>query len=325
MEDKCESVSCAGRFPKIIEFQTCSACNGKCLICPHRDVVGNECNYMKDDLIDIIFTEIYQHKNEVERVIPYLNNEPLLDARALEVLRRLKSLGFFVELSTNASLLNVDVARAIVEERLVDDLRISFFGGNPSDYARMMPGLPFDKVVENVQQLMQIGKSEGRLSSVTVVMVMYPMLDVEKNYLQIKRLFPDITIRKFGYLDRASNVRAIKNPTRIGKEGFDYSGCHLNRPNERMCIQWDGSVVLCSQDWRKDHCLGVVGDQTIESIWTGGAIREVRRALEGFSKMELLCRKCKLAMIKGDEGVELNFLGDRYMNEFDESKVAEHK
>lgn len=117
------------KFPKIIEFQTQTLCNGRCTICPYEQVKKIIPYFrMSDEKVNLLIKELAEHKEDIERVVPYLNNEPFLDKRCISILRRLKK-NHFIELSTNASLLSKEVAETIVNEKLVDDFRISFLEG----------------------------------------------------------------------------------------------------------------------------------------------------------------------------------------------------
>ena len=120
------------KFPKIIEFQINSICNSHCTICPYSSIekeFGHE--QMKDEQIEKLLEEFDEHASEIERIIPYLNNEPFIDSRFINLLRRLKSKkNHTIEVSTNASLLTKEISEIIVNEKLIDDFRISFFAGN---------------------------------------------------------------------------------------------------------------------------------------------------------------------------------------------------
>ena len=69
-------------FPKIIEIQTMSFCNANCIVCPYRSL-NIEKTRMPDNLLNKLLDEIIVHQNEIERVIPYLNNEPSFDTRMM--------------------------------------------------------------------------------------------------------------------------------------------------------------------------------------------------------------------------------------------------
>lgn len=236
------------KFPKIVEFQINSICNSHCTICPYSSIAkkfGN--SRMEDDQIEKIAQELDKHANEIERIIPYLNNEPFIDNRFINLLRRLKSKKkHTIEVSTNASLLTKEVSEIIVNEKLIDDFRISFFAGNEQEYKQLMPNLDFNKCKNNIKNFLEINNN---VIPYQITLILVPWMDMKKNITQVKELFPNANIHPFGFLDRAGNLEQ-KNNLAINKDkNVKLIGCNLERPFERMCILANGDVILCSQDF----------------------------------------------------------------------------
>ncbi len=264
-----------------------------------------------------IVDEVAVHKKEVERIIPYMNNEPFLDARIIEILRYIKERGIFVELSTNASVLDKAYTEQIVEEKLIDDFRISFFSGFASTYKTLMPGLDYVRTLENIKYFLNINRKKGNPVPVQIIQVMYKGMDLEAEKLKMKELFPDVEIHYFGYLDRAGNME-YKNELAVK----DYSkaslqGCSLLRLEERFTITSRGNVILCSQDWLQKEIIGNVNKNEIQDIFLGNERREQLEKLYGQAKSEdsFLCKNCKLAKIQYYQSGQIvqNFKGDHFM------------
>ena len=190
-------------FPKYVEIQTTSICNSFCSICPYGSVEHKfpKLN-MEDSLIDKILDECEHHKDEIECVIPYVNNEPFLDKRMVDILRKIKSKGLKVELSTNASALTEEIARAIVDENLIHDFRISFFASKKEDYQKLMPRLNYEHVVKNIKYFADYNRSKGSPIHTNIIMILLDDMDMQRNIDEAKDLF-GIEVRVFGYLDRA--------------------------------------------------------------------------------------------------------------------------
>jgi radical SAM protein with 4Fe4S-binding SPASM domain len=45
-----------------------------------------------------------------------------------------------------------------------------------------------------------------------------------------------------------------------------------------MIVDWNGDVVLCCDDWNHSTILGNLKKQTIEEIWKGNKLKEIREA-----------------------------------------------
>lgn len=310
-------------FPKYIEFQTQSFCNGQCAPCPYSST--EKCftpARMSDEGIDRILTELVAHSHEVVRAIPYMNNEPTLDRRFLSVLRRLKESGIFVEVSSNTSGLNEELMEAILLERLIDDFRISFFGGTEQLYKELMPGLNFHKTVDRIKQLLERNKAIGHPVDIQLVAILCPWVDMEENVRSIEELFPEAKLHLFGFLDRAGSVEGHGNAKKLvpttGMEQNPLAGCQLLRPFERMNILANGDAIICSQDWRREVVLGNVLESSIEDVWHSERANEIRKYVLGETgglPSDFICTRCKAALLKPEFGGGSNFTGDRYLDE----------
>ena len=310
------------KFPKIVEFQINSICNSHCTICPYSSIAkkfGN--SRMEDDQIEKIAQELDDHANEIERIIPYLNNEPFIDNRFINLLRRLKSKKkHTIEVSTNASLLTKEVSKIIVNEKLIDDFRISFFAGNEQEYKQLMPNLDFNKCKNNIKNFLEINND---VIPYQITLILVPWMDMKKNIAQVKELFPNANIHPFGFLDRAGNLEQKNNLAIDEDKNVKLIGCNLDRPFERMCILANGDVILCSQDWSREEVQGNVFETSIYEVWNSKKAIDIKRMILGEIPTEsnFICKKCKLAILADDENDKyLNFKGDIYMDENDEKR-----
>ena len=304
------------KFPSFIEIQTQSKCNGFCTTCPYGSIeTSKKERVMSDEVIEKIILECDKHKNSIQRIIPYMNNEPSLDSRLINILRRIKREGHFIELSTNFSNISETQMKELVHEKLVDDLRISFFGGNKDFYNKMMPGLDFEENYKKVSQFIEINNNTIMY---TISSVLCPWIDMEENIFLLKALFPLSQIHLFGFLDRAGNNVKYKNNLLINDGNkWEICGCELNRPFERMVILADGNVIICSQDWNEEEILGNIKSKSIEEIWNGDSYLRIREILNGQIKIPIsnfICSRCKLAKIRCKENIKTNFLGDKYIS-----------
>lgn len=293
-------------FPKIIEFQTHHWCNGRCICCPHivTSAKNSKVNMMSDMYLELLFEEFKLNKHNIERIIPYFNNEPFYDDRMVYILRKLKRDGHFIELSTNASLLTREIIRNIVDEHLIDDFRISFFSNNESEYHLIMRGLNYNTVKKNIEYLYDYNYSKKNAIDITICFVDLPDIDIRNSESQIKEFFPLFNTHIFGYLDRAGNNTA-KNKLKYNKNDYTLSGCKLNREIERMCINYKGDAVLCSQDWKNEVILGNVFSSSINSVWTSKKAVHITNVISGFERMSepnFICSRCKLAILKDTNG-----------------------
>lgn len=305
-------------FPSIIELQTQSICNANCIICPYEEISKKyEHKIMSNELIEKIIEECDKNSEKIERIIPYFNNEPSLDKRILQILKRIKKKKkHFIELSTNMSGFSNNDLLKIIEEELVDELRISIFASNQKDYKKIMPNLNFESTIKKTKFLIENNKK----IDIKIIMILSDVIDIKKNLKEMKEIFSEKYIETFGFLDRAGSVKVKSN--KLIEELFQTRGCSLNRPYERINILATGEVVLCSNDWDREVNIGNVKESSLYDVWNSNIFEKHRNYINGHIEMpdKYICRKCKLLLLEQEKKIILNFLGDDFMTLTDEVK-----
>ena len=284
-------------FPSVIEVQTHGRCNAACSCCPYESVSADtQANKMSDKLLAAILDECAANKHQIAQIAPYLNNEPFLDKRMLDILRFIKAkIEVPVELSTNASALTSRTIDCLVGEHLVSTLRISFFGSTRQTYEARMQ-LPFDRVTRNIRNLLEASRN----SPIVVEIIMITTADVTQGEVDLCRSTWEplgAKVNLFGYLDRAGAGTEV-NFLPFASDKRPVIGCDLNRPFERMSIMSDGTTIICSQDWRRETNLGNVQIDGIGGVWNGAAYEALRKTMCGTGAFmsSFICRRCKLAI-----------------------------
>ena len=309
------------KFPKIIEIQTQSFCNGGCVVCPYKSL-NIKPTRMDDKTLYRLLDEIKYHKDHIDRIIPYLNNEPSFDNRMISILRFLRDNNIFIEISTNISNWKTEDLKTIVDENLIQDFRISFFGHNKKLYKELMTGLDFEKNKDKVKYLLDYNKKNNNKIDIEIIVVLLPTLDAKKIKIGLDKIFDKPKVHFFGFLDRCGKVEIMKNELAIN-DSMEVIGCSLNRPYERCCIYANGDVVLCSQDWEHEVVIGNINNNSIEDVWNSKKAKQIRRIVLGKEKCskDFLCTRCKLAILKSNNKKILNFNGDKYMTSNDDKIV----
>lgn len=281
------------KFPTAVEIQTTSACNAKCIICPHEHVS----KFIPQGLMpNKLFLKILKEIGDKELLlIPYLNAEPFLDPFFFERLEQIKQncKNVRLEISTNASLLTPERIE-LLSHFYIDNLRLSVFGFTPETHTKMMPGLNWEKVKLNLDNLVNCKQLRKNTGAIDLVMIYFPALTegditLAKAYCRKNGL----QLNLWGFLDRAGNVQNYSNNVYKEKN----SGCSQDRPIERLHISFGGKVILCCQDWKKEYILGNLNLSSINEIWNS---EEYHRIRESIYAVELpspeICRRCILSV-----------------------------
>lgn len=275
-------------YPKVIEIQFHNKCNSNCLICPYKDM-----NYSYEDMDDELFEKFLEEIDEekLERIIPYLNNEPFLNPNFLKRVKKIrdKYKNLEIEISSNVSV----IKEKDVEEMKnlnITELRLSVFGYEKETYHKMMPGLNYEKTFDKLHMISDLMK--GTNTIISIVMIDNGEIS-EKEFINMQTLCNDLGFHfeRWVFLDRSSNVsyksNNIFNP--------DVCTCEQNRPIERMHILSDGRVIFCCQDWGHTLVVGNIKDNTIQEVWNGETYKKARESLYNTDKdSPKICKKCKL-------------------------------
>lgn len=281
-------------FPRAVEIQTISACNAKCVICPHPQVSQElPSGSMDMETFRLIIDQI--DPSWGCRIIPYLNSEPMLDPLIVPRLRYIdgRTGSPEVELSTNVSALTPSRQNSMVGLRL-KELRLSLFGFTEATHARIMPGLRWSCVKQNLDHLVVHQDFRRTLDTISLVMIDHPLVTPEDKELATRFCEEHgLSFNFWGFLDRAGNVEHYSNEVHRPI----ITGCEQNRPLERMHITFTGDVILCCQDWRWHNVIGNVRHQSLLDIWYSDRYREYReRIYAGTGEQPEVCTKCKLSV-----------------------------
>lgn len=281
-------------FPQAVELQTISACNAKCVICPHPEVSQElPKGSMSMDLFRSIINQVQPFWNC--RIIPYLNSEPFLDLRIIDRLRYIatKLDRPMIELSSNVSALTDRKVDEMIGIPL-RELRLSLFGFTEETHRALMPGLQWTVVKRNLDQLVANATFRSSIQEIGLVMIDHPLvtpLDIKlaKEFCVANSL----TFNFWGFLDRAGNVAQYSNQVWRPR----ISGCEQHRPLERMHISFTGDVILCCQDWRWKNIIGDVKRQTLLEIWNSEMYQHYRKSIySGKGEQPEICTRCKLSV-----------------------------
>ena len=293
-------------FPRWIQLQTINACNAACVMCPYSEYKGAfPRGRMDDALFDKVTEEIARHAHEVDAFIPMLQNEPFLDRQIFDKVARFKAATggrVTTELVTNGAFLtDENVAR--IRESGLDILDVSLDAVSPEVYKRVRVGLDFDAVIAGVERLLA--------ADLPRTSVFVRLVRMRENVREVKAFAKRWRARGVGVFiytahDRAGSVAGFDDRVRIpdGEIGWRQrlerrlsraALGHCPVPFAMTSILNNGDVLMCVHDWGRKTVVGNVRESSIEDVWRGPAMREIRLALSQRRYGEVAaCRDCSL-------------------------------
>jgi len=279
-------------FPRIIQIQTQTGCNGACQFCPNQNTLGKiSMGRMDEELFRRIIDEAVKHP--VERISPYLMNEPLLDDRLPDLIRYItdrKQKITKTRINTNASFLTESMGDRLIESGL-DRLHVSFHGIRKETYEAGMTKLDWEKNLTNVNRFIELlRRRNARKPRLRITMVHTKTIDGELSEIRNYWNSRGITV----------NIHALENRANKEVEGKalnffpmrPLSDC--DRLMKQAYIIWNGDCVLCCVDWLRTTVMGNVAEKGLQAVWQNDTYLQFRRRyLEG--KVEgTLCDGCKV-------------------------------
>ena len=286
-------------FPITIMIETVSFCNARCIICPAYEVSKElPQGRMLWELYKKIVDECSKHRGLT--ISPYLTNEPLLDEDIINRVRYAKERIPHVKvfLNTNASLLTQDMTHQLL--KYVDSFVFSVLGTTKQDYEKMMSGLNFEKTMENIDYFIRYKKEKGLKSKVMIrYIISNNFLLMRDSVKQLKKIYnfwnkKGIDWRCDLFSTRAGNVVNFQCNTKQIKY---LSGCWFaNAPLKYIHIIFNGDVVLCNMDCRREIILGNINEKSIYEIWNSQLYNDIRDKIYSNknkeSKDNFLCNRC---------------------------------
>jgi radical SAM protein with 4Fe4S-binding SPASM domain len=271
-------------FPRAIQIETISLCNARCTFCPYVETaqmfpVGR----MSDEVYNKILLELEKHQPQL--VAPYLNNEPLLDKSIIARIRVLReALPYaFIDLSTNGSALTAAVAEELVDQALgIDEIKINFPTTDAEEYERIMH-LNYNRTLTNVREFIQMARKKGFKGR-------YRVICVGKDISEEEQIFwadTGILAKQYTKISRGGIIKtSYESEPRI-------KGCKYNREREWLHIINTGEIVLCCMDWYRQHILGDIRKDSIETIWKSAAYQAIRNRIKDSTDEGFICNKCE--------------------------------
>lgn len=268
-------------YPSVIGIETTSRCNIDCIMCPRQEMT-RQTGDMNIRLFEKIINDI---KGKVEFVWLQDYGEPFLNKNIFRMIAYAKRHGLRTGISTNATVLNDNIIRNILNSGL-DYIIFAFDGATKETYEKIRKGANFEQVMRNIKEFIA-KKVENKIKLFTAIQCIY-MDDTENEINDFIRIW---------------NVKGIDG---IRIRQITYSGNRnkfKNSLNGRPCywlwcdphIKWDGTVVPCCQDVNAVYPLGNIKENSLGELWNSEEMIRLRgRHISGKYYEIPLCKNCNM-------------------------------
>jgi radical SAM protein with 4Fe4S-binding SPASM domain len=285
--------------PFSVEIDVCSVCNFSCNFCFHADKreireSGVRFGRMELPLFRKILGDLKRFPEKIKKVRLFEFGEPLLHPDLPEMIRAIweADVAEYVEITSNGVLLTPELNLKLVAPGL-SRINISVDGVTEEKY-REVAGYPLkmEAFLANLRHLYEHRGSchiyikladDGTLTKG----------EEERFYALFGDLCDEIFIERLSPIWRDTEINSAM-ASAVGPYGqtLEYKTvCPLIFT--RMVINYDGVVVACCVDWKRQYVIGDLSRQSAYDIWNGELLRELQlRHLRGERESIGLCRGC---------------------------------
>ncbi len=261
-------------FPPMVMIDTTTRCNLACSHCPNS-VLSGEKGFWGDLESDLYFKIIDEIAEESPGTLvrPFDGGEPLLRKDLPELIGYAKQKGIHrVSITTNGTILNENVRRKLIHSGL-DHMEVSIDAATSGTYQKIRRSPLYDKVVENTLAYIEESKAFDPRREVSVSFVLQTENRLELDaFREFWRPRADqVDIREY---HQHNNL--MDEGGRVGRKNLRFRHPCPYLWN-RIIVHHDGRVRFCEGDWRAEHVLGNVREQTLKEIWQGELYRRLRQ------------------------------------------------
>jgi len=277
--------------PDRMYLESTNACNLRCVMCPSGlELVTRPKGFMNYEFFTQIVDEMAPH---VQTTTLHIWGEPLLHPRIYDMIAYCHSRGLHSEISTNATLLNEETSRQILEAGL-GAIYLCLDGATRETYERVRRRADFEQTQENILRFVEMKSKRGHRPRVSVQIIHIKPTAAEIE--QFKRVWnipgvDRVHVKAFdswgNQVEQISQLRAESDRIRLSQKR-----CHCPNLWYHVHIYWDGTLVCCDRDYNALNPLGNVQEGVMKA-WNGPGMVELRRKhLAGHLDDVPSCSRC---------------------------------
>lgn len=225
--------------------------------------------------------------------------ESLLHPQFVEFIEYANGAGLLTHLNTNASKLTPKLATRLVRAGL-SSIKFSFQGIDRETYAEMRQTDFFEDMLAAIEDMREArGDSAVPYIAASTSITNETPEQVEAFRALMTPLVDHLSIGRtiFDFIpESAIRLRPHQKEIFAKVKAFESATKEHPRPcpeiTQKISIQWDGSAVVCCNDWNREAPLGNVNDRPIAEIWRDKTIEMYRKTLAKDDYSLPLCKDC---------------------------------
>jgi hypothetical protein len=305
-----------GWFPAIryVQIATHSRCNADCLFCPFSESEHfKHPGMMTDETWQQILANLVPFKDSIEKVCPYLMQEPLIDktifAKIADLYRVLPNTA--IEISTNGAALTeatVEKLFALFDGRK-HDIWVSHHGVDKETLEHIMQ-IDYQKSTDNLIRLLKMSdgrfririRGAGRSKAVDKTFFTHEQYMAYWGEMFHKHDINQVNVHvdSFEFHDRAGGLHREDrgacdlNRGKVRDIGPGHKQFYCPRVDQWIHIMHDGSIRLCCMDYHHEVKLPNINDMSLLDYFHSDEYLQIVLQVRGLAESpeNFICKRC---------------------------------
>ena len=271
------------------EFELTNHCDTRCLHCPH-ETMSRPKGRLDWETYVTVTKKIRDHFPGQRFSLSFSGmGEPLLHPLIFRFIRHGSQESTTSFASNGAALTEKNTAQLI--EAGLDRIYFSFNGDEPELYEKMMGGLSFHRVLENLRRAIDLAEGT-RLRIAANISV----TKANRHRLTaIKDLLTSEGIKDFSYAMAHTRGGNLNDPTVFDTPPIPEEVTHCEVIKNTLFIDWRGRVLICDHDLHGEYGLGDLVTEPIAKV-----LERWSRVLAKESPGEPRSRRLVQSVLSGD-------------------------
>lgn len=265
--------------PGRLYIESTNICNLNCIMCPtgRKEQIRKK-GYMDFEVFKAIVDEMAPW---VRATTLHIWGEPLLHPRLFDMIAYCHQKGLRSEISTNATLLNEERSRTILDAGL-GAIYLCLDGMRPETYEQIRVNADYEKTNSNIRRFIELKQAGGYRQP----FVNLQIIEMEKTVGEIDEFVKEwrlpgvdrINVKPFdswgGQIEDINKLEASADVLPAKRYACPNLWYHTH-------IYWDGRIAMCDRDFNLAYDLGNVrnadGSVHVLENWNGPKMQELRR------------------------------------------------
>ncbi|KKQ95722.1 MAG: Radical SAM domain protein [Candidatus Woesebacteria bacterium GW2011_GWB1_43_14] len=279
------------KYPPQVLLDVTNRCPLSCIRCP-VPILRKEPGYHPSDMPLPLFQKLADQMSNSSILTITGDGEPLVVRDLPKMVHYATEKGITVRLITSGLILSERVTRELLESQL-DFIDFSLDAATEESYNQVRLDSNYRKVIGNVNRFLELRNEIQGENPTTKVLV--SMIDQPETHHEIADFFTlwqnradRVYVRPLhsvaGYVPMESRKDVGNSPSRIP--------CRILW--DRLVVNHKGDVYFCPLGWgRKEALLGNINQETIQEIWNGDSLNQIRENHIGHNiPGGILCHNC---------------------------------